>query len=141
MYQIVNFFYLFFQVRNVRMVRDRETDRFKGFCYVEFETPKDLIQALELDGVICEGKTLRVDVAEGRKGDNRGGGGDRGGGGGGGGGGGDWNRGGGGGGGGGGGDWNRGGGDRGRGPQRGGDHGGRNYDGKCQPTVENLDCR
>ncbi|XP_032781853.2 eukaryotic translation initiation factor 4H [Daphnia magna] len=68
-------------VKNVRMVRDRETDHFKGFCYVEFESQKDLIHALDLDGVLCEGKTLRVDIAEGRKTNNRGGG-DRGGGGG-----------------------------------------------------------
>ena len=54
------------------MVRDRETDRFKGFCYVEFETQNDLIRALELDSAICEGKTLRVDVAEGRKNDRGG---------------------------------------------------------------------
>lgn len=73
------------QVKNVRMVRDKETDRFKGFCYVEFETQKDLILALDLDGVLCEGKTLRVDIAEGRRTDNRGGG-DRSGG--------DWSRGG-----------------------------------------------
>ncbi|KAI9561475.1 hypothetical protein GHT06_012433 [Daphnia sinensis] len=59
-------------VKNVRMVRDRETDRFKGFCYVEFDSQKDLIHALDLDGVLCEGKTLRVDIAEGRKNDNRG---------------------------------------------------------------------
>merc|ERR1711928_302597 len=72
------------KVKNVRMGRDKETDRFKGFCYVEFDTPNDLIHALDYNGVLCEGKTLKVDVAERRKNDR---GNDRGGGGGG-----DWGR-------------------------------------------------
>lgn len=53
-------------VKNVRLVKDRETDRFKGFCYVEFETAKDLQEAISMDGsVIVENQIIKIDVAEG----------------------------------------------------------------------------
>lgn len=57
-------------VKGVRLVKDRETDQFKGFCYVEFESVTDLEQALELDGRIqLEGYSspLRIDIAEQKK--------------------------------------------------------------------------
>lgn len=57
-------------VKGVRLVKDRDTDHFKGFCYVEFESLKDLEEALELDGRIqLEGfsSPLRIDVAEQKK--------------------------------------------------------------------------
>lgn len=57
-------------VKSVRLVKDRETDQFKGFCYVEFESLSDLESALELDGRIqLEGYSspLRIDIAEQKK--------------------------------------------------------------------------
>lgn len=57
-------------VKNVRLVKDRETDQFKGFCYVEFENVIDLEQALELnDRIQLEGysQPLRIDIAEQKK--------------------------------------------------------------------------
>lgn len=54
------------KIKNVRLVMDKETDKFKGFCYVEFETLNDLEKAIELDGFIEVEKVLvKIDIAEG----------------------------------------------------------------------------
>lgn len=45
---------------------DKETDRFKGFGYVEFNSLKDLEMALSMNGeVSVEGHIIKIDVAEG----------------------------------------------------------------------------
>ncbi|VVD02154.1 eukaryotic translation initiation factor 4H isoform X2 [Leptidea sinapis] len=65
-------------IKNVRLVMDRETDKFKGFCYVEFELLEDLIKAIERNGVVnVDGNFIKIDVAEEKRND-RGGGFDRG---------------------------------------------------------------
>lgn len=59
-------------VRSVRLVKDRETDQFKGYCYVEFETLEDLKEALNLDGQIIldnASEALRIDIADQKKND------------------------------------------------------------------------
>lgn len=61
------------QVKNVRLVMDKETDKFKGFCYVEFEDLVSLEEALSLnEGIIVEGNPIRIDVAEDKRGDRGG---------------------------------------------------------------------
>lgn len=65
---------LFVKVKSVRLVHDRETDKFKGFCYVEFDKREDLEKALELHELVAiENSLIRVDVAEGKRSDRGGG--------------------------------------------------------------------
>ncbi|XP_078050054.1 eukaryotic translation initiation factor 4H1 [Augochlora pura] len=57
-------------VKGIRLVKDKETDRFKGFCYVEFEDLEDLKAALGKDGLIrVDDSVLKIDVAEGKRND------------------------------------------------------------------------
>ncbi|KRT81095.1 RNA binding protein, partial [Oryctes borbonicus] len=66
------------KVRGVRLVYDKETDEFKGFCYVEFDTLKDLESAVALDNkVAVDTRLVKIDVADGKR-NERGGGFDRG---------------------------------------------------------------
>lgn len=61
-------------VKSVRLIKDRETDRFKGFGFVEFEGREDLQEALTHDGQTVEEQQIRVDVASGGRGGGSGGG-------------------------------------------------------------------
>ncbi|XP_038117369.1 eukaryotic translation initiation factor 4H [Culex quinquefasciatus] len=64
-----------FTVKNIRLVKDKETDVFKGFCYVEFSTLDELKEALDLDGLIVLNDStaaLRIDIAEQKKNDRGG---------------------------------------------------------------------
>lgn len=62
----------------IRMIRDRETDKFKGFAYAEFTCAEDLKRVLEWNGVDYGGRPLKIDLAAQRTGGDRGGRGGRG---------------------------------------------------------------
>lgn len=55
------------EVIEVRIVRDRETGRPRGFAFVTMATVADAARAIvELNGKIIDGRTLRVNEAEHR---------------------------------------------------------------------------
>ena len=46
------------QVRNVRLVRDKTNDEFKGFAYIDFEDEESMNMALSRDGFVGYSSTF-----------------------------------------------------------------------------------
>jgi len=68
------------EVTDVKVVTDRETGRSRGFGFVTMATDELAQQAIaQLDGTDLDGRSLRVNEAEERRGGRGGGGGGRGG--------------------------------------------------------------
>lgn len=65
-------------VTDAAVIMDRDTGRPRGFGFVTMGSAKDMAGALELDGTMLQGRTIRVNEAQDRP---RGGGGGGGGGG------------------------------------------------------------
>ena len=73
----------FGEVSSVKVLMDRETGRSKGFAFITFATQQAAESALEKNGQDCNGRALRVNIAQekgGGRGGRRGGGGGGGGG-------------------------------------------------------------
>ena len=51
-------------ISKIRMIRDKETDKFKGFCYVEFSDLDAFKTALTYDAADYNGIAIRVDLAQ-----------------------------------------------------------------------------
>ncbi len=70
-------------VESAKVVTDRDTDRSRGFGFVEMGTQAEAEKAIEaLNGTTMEGRSLTVNMSKPREDRPRGGGGNRGGGGG-----------------------------------------------------------
>ncbi|KAI9277374.1 hypothetical protein BY458DRAFT_504770 [Sporodiniella umbellata] len=52
------------KIANIRLLRDRQTERSKGFAYVEFEDVESLKSAIDLSGESIHGRGIRISVAE-----------------------------------------------------------------------------
>uniref|UniRef100_A0A914CNB0 RRM domain-containing protein n=1 Tax=Acrobeloides nanus TaxID=290746 RepID=A0A914CNB0_9BILA len=50
-------------IKEIRMMRDRQTDEFRGFAFVEFGSANELQQALEFNGALYDENPLKVNVA------------------------------------------------------------------------------
>ena len=59
-------------VESIAMINDRDTGRFRGFCFVEMDNSEAEAAISALDGMEFGGRTLRVNEARPRE--NRGGG-------------------------------------------------------------------
>lgn len=51
-------------IKSIRVIRDKHTDEFRGFCYVEFATEEALRHALTYDGAEFAGHVLKIDYAD-----------------------------------------------------------------------------
>ncbi|KAJ2480517.1 Eukaryotic translation initiation factor 4B [Coemansia sp. RSA 2131] len=58
---------MFGPAEQVRLIRDRETDRLKGFGYIEFANVEGLKRAVGMDGTEVSGRPVRVSVSEKRE--------------------------------------------------------------------------
>ena len=58
-------------IQDITLIRDRETGRSKGFCFVTFEDPASAESALQKNGEEMGGRALRINFAR-EKEDTRG---------------------------------------------------------------------
>ncbi|MCB8943590.1 MAG: RNA-binding protein [Ardenticatenaceae bacterium] len=71
--QVNDLFSEYGEVESIAMINDRDTGRFRGFCFVEMESGAADAAIAALDGMEIDGRNLRVNEARPRE--ERGGGG------------------------------------------------------------------
>eukprot|EP01097_Dermamoeba_algensis_P007493 TRINITY_DN472_c0_g1_i1.p1 TRINITY_DN472_c0_g1~~TRINITY_DN472_c0_g1_i1.p1 ORF type:complete len:432 (+),score=150.04 TRINITY_DN472_c0_g1_i1:115-1296(+) len=50
-------------IREIRWVNDKDTGKFKGFGFIDFETPEALKKAMTKDGADCLGRPIKLDIS------------------------------------------------------------------------------
>lgn len=66
--EVKDIFKEFWEVTFVKVIKDRETGRSKGFGFVEFLNIADAVKAKEaMDGAEVDGRTIKVDYAQEKK--------------------------------------------------------------------------
>ena len=64
------------EIREAKVITDRETGRSRGFGFVTYNSPDDATKAMEaMNGASLDGRNLKVDIAQDRRGGRGGGGG------------------------------------------------------------------
>ena len=64
------------EIREAKVITDRETGRSRGFGFVTYNSPDDATKAMEaMNGASLDGRNLKVDIAQDRRGGGGGGGG------------------------------------------------------------------
>ena len=53
-------------INQIRFVYEPQTNKFKGFCYIDFKEHKGLLKALKLNGSFFGGRKLYVDYEQGK---------------------------------------------------------------------------
>jgi len=63
--RLKNIFSDFGEVESVNIIKDKETDKSKGFAFVEIEKTENALKAIEaLNGKLFDGRKLRVNQAK-----------------------------------------------------------------------------
>lgn len=65
---IKDIFSQFGEITDINLVIDRETNRSKGFAFIEFESQQSAQEALSMDGKEIEGRNLKVSMVKEQKG-------------------------------------------------------------------------
>ena len=53
----------FGDINSVKLIKDRETGRSKGFAFIDFANPAQAQAAVKLDGEEVKGRTIKVNMA------------------------------------------------------------------------------